>query len=869
MWQSAWAFRNAAFLRSPVARRVTRPNVVQWPRVAVWSTQRPLSNQDLVQRRLSIQREKKQARERSIQQRAERNLHIRQLSSSTPLYALKVTVDEQLREEMRLSAKEKRGRVFIEPSSLAAQDYRALTKELHGFFRALRKDTFALRASYPMVEADGTVLVDDTAESWTIQTDDDVREAFRRADAFFTNHAQLKRPSLILHIERDPHAPPPPPPPAYLENLADPIASPTMTMLSFYAFPPSGIADPDEFAEQLRKAWKPFVALGRVYVAEEGVNAQMSVPTNILPNFMECCRSIDELGAYMENDINIDPVPLTREEFARAGAPAVGMDGTDSTPAPPFKNLHIRVRKQVVADGLDKTYDWQSAGYDMPPLEWHAKLKEAKEAREQGRADAPLILDCRNTYETSVGRFEGAVPLDTESFRDSWDVLKERLADTPKDAPIMAYCTGGIRCVKVGAYLTQELGFTNVSRLAGGIIAYDRTLQENAKDEEPMFKGTNFVFDGRLARPITDHAFGVCFTCGSETSLVSNCLNENCHKRMVQCEGCRTSFHGACSDACRQRILNGAMHPRRALSLAGASTEEAPAFATIDEYSLGHSSPLPLVYAEMELNTRTLIPSGSHMVSGASQGRLLTQLASMTREGRILELGTFTGYATACLLEGAVNVGHLLKVSEGSRSGGPYVMSIERDAKAFDVAVAQLGIVAQYGFADEGAEHLSALRSQEASLVPSNEDIVKLLCEDMTTVELIRVSDALAAVEEIAAGRGDLLPAPFDMVFVDADKTRLIEYVDACLSSDLLLKKGGLIVVDNVLWKGLVLDASSGNVVSLQESEDTEESELRKNRRARKLASKMHRFNEAVVKDHRAEVLVLPLRDGLSVIRKR
>ena len=214
-------------------------------------------------------------------------------------------------------------------------------------------------------------------------------------------------------------------------------------MLSFYAFPPSGIADSEQFAFDLRKKWKPFKALGRVYVATEGVNAQMSVPTNVLTNFMDCCRSIPELGQYMENDINIDPKPLSQEEFAVAGVPINGK------PAPPFRNLHVRVRSQVVADGLDRSLDWQSAGYDMPPLEWHDRLKQSRKAKNetsQGDDETPILLDCRNTYETDVGIFEGAEPLGTEAFRDSWDVLKDRLADTPKDAPIMTYCTGGIRC---------------------------------------------------------------------------------------------------------------------------------------------------------------------------------------------------------------------------------------------------------------------------------------------------------------------------------------------------------------------------------------------------------------------------------------
>jgi predicted sulfurtransferase/predicted O-methyltransferase YrrM len=518
----------------------------------------------------------------------------------------------------------------------------------------------------------------------------------------------------------------------------------------------------------------------------------------------------------------------------------------------------------------------------MPPLEWHQKLKEEKERRERGQHESNesiRLLDCRNLYETDVGRFEGAEPLDTHTFRDSWDALKERLADTPKNAPLYTYCTGGIRCVKVGAYLTQELGFTNVSRLAGGIIAYDRTLNEKAPEEVPLFKGTNFVFDGRLGRPITEDSLGSCITCGSDTSAVSNCRNENCHKRMIQCEQCRTSFAGTCSDACRHRLVNGSMRYRMSSSngsFSNASAEDdnvtpKPTFKTLDDYSRGHSTPPGSVYPEMELNTRALIPSGSHMVSGDAQGRLLTQFASMTREGRILELGTFTGYGTACLLEGAGLAGRAIDATcIGSREAGPYVLSMERDAKAFDVAVAQLKLVSELGISEAAAEALCSHRANKNVAANVSESaLVSLAYDEMVTCDLMKVSDALAIVEEIAAGRGDFRPAPFDLVFLDADKTRLLEYTEALLSSDLVLKPGGLIVVDNVLWKGLVLEACSGDFSSLEEFADSEQAELRKNRRARKLANKMHRFNSEIVKDHRVDVLVLPMRDGLSVIRKK
>jgi hypothetical protein len=404
-----------------------------------------------VERRLEKNREKRQVREQSIQERVERNYKIKRLLhgdncedkeapdfSARPLYAVKVWVDESLREDLRLNGREKRGRVFIEAGTEGVSTFRGLKDELYSFFRALRKDTFLLRATLPQVTEDGTVITaENPVESWTIESDEDVVKTFEMAQTFFEQNTNVKHPSIQINVLKNPNAPPPPSPPAYLEGMADPSATKTMTMLSFYAFPPQGVDDPEEFAFDLRKKWKPFHALGRIYVAKEGVNAQMSVPTNVLENFMECCRSIPELGEYMENDINIDPKPLTLEEFEVAGVPINGM------PAAPFRNLHVRVRTQVVADGLDESLDWQSAGYDCPPLEWHQKLKEARELREAGKADqGPILLDCRNIYETDIGIFDGAEPLNTQSFRESWDVLKDRLADTPKDAPIMTYCTG-------------------------------------------------------------------------------------------------------------------------------------------------------------------------------------------------------------------------------------------------------------------------------------------------------------------------------------------------------------------------------------------------------------------------------------------
>jgi predicted O-methyltransferase YrrM len=183
--------------------------------------------------------------------------------------------------------------------------------------------------------------------------------------------------------------------------------------------------------------------------------------------------------------------------------------------------------------------------------------------------------------------------------------------------------------------------------------------------------------------------------------------------------------------------------------------------------------------------------------------------------------------------------------------------------------MAHLNVMTKYGIGELGASKLGDIGLDVKESFTGNS--ATFVYNDIAGCELVKVNDALATVEEMASFHPP--EAAFDIVFIDADKTRLIDYVNALVGNDRVLKKGGLILVDNVLWKGLVLDAAAnGNGYdsgsdSDEHSEDDES--LKKNRRARKLANKMHRFNSAVVKDSRVNVLMMNVRDGLSVIRKR
>lgn len=252
------------------------------------------------------------------------------------------------------------------------------------------------------------------------------------------------------------------------------------------------------------------------------------------------------------------------------------------------------------------------------------------------------------------------------------------------------------------------MNFTNVSRLAGGIVAYDRTINAKGNKTESLFKGTNYVFDGRVGREITDDKLGDCITCGTKTNLLTNCRNVNCHKRMVQCENCRDSFLGTCSDACKQRVVTAEENLKKGMpSLRGSETKEKdnvskPALRNVEDYADFYSSHSAPLFAEIQKNTEHFFPTGAHMVSGPMQGQFLKTLASLSKNGNILEVGTFTGYATTCFWNGVEN-----------RDDGGYVLSLERDARAIEVAVKHLQLMENYGVGIEAAGMAKQMRESD------------------------------------------------------------------------------------------------------------------------------------------------------------
>ena len=285
--------------------------------------------------------------------------------------------------------------------------------------------------------------------------------------------------------------------------------------ISFYQY--HNIEDPLSFRNQLFIAWEKLDVLGRTYVANEGINAQISVPAE---NFNSLKEQLDSISFLKDIRLNV----------------AVEQDNKS------FLKLKIKVRNKIVADGLnDTTFDVTDKGVHLSAAEFNKMLADPN----------TVCVDMRNHYESEIGHFDGAVTPDVDTFRDSLDIIEDDLKEHKEDKNLLMYCTGGIRCEKASAYYKHK-GFKNVFQLEGGIIEYTR--QVKAEGLENKFIGKNFVFDHRRAERISDDIISNCHQCGKPCDEHINCANEACHLLFIQCDECASSMDNCCSNECKEVI---------------------------------------------------------------------------------------------------------------------------------------------------------------------------------------------------------------------------------------------------------------------------------------------------------------------------
>jgi UPF0176 protein len=286
------------------------------------------------------------------------------------------------------------------------------------------------------------------------------------------------------------------------------------TTISFYCYHP--ISDPLSFRNDLFLRFSLLEVVGRIYIAQEGINAQLALPSIHFEAFKAAVYTIDFLKGIRLN--------IAIEEKQKS-----------------FIKLDIKVRAKIVADGIeDPTFSLQNSGKYLDAAAWNDMMEKPDS----------VVIDMRNHYESEVGRFEGASCPDTDTFREELarvlDLYKEE-----KDKPILMYCTGGIRCEKASAWMKHN-GYNEVYHLEGGIINY--VNQVNASSLDNKFKGVNFVFDQRLAERITEDVIAQCHQCGEPSDKHINCANTGCHLLFIQCDACAAKFEHCCSDECKAVI---------------------------------------------------------------------------------------------------------------------------------------------------------------------------------------------------------------------------------------------------------------------------------------------------------------------------
>ena len=285
--------------------------------------------------------------------------------------------------------------------------------------------------------------------------------------------------------------------------------------ISFYQY--FKIENPQLLRDKLFLEWNALEVLGRIYVSYEGINAQLSVPSE---NLYALKEQLDRISFLKDIRLNV----------------AIEQDNKS------FLKLKVKVRDKIVADGLnDSTFDVTNKGVHL----------NAKEFNEMLARPDTVCVDMRNHYESEIGHFDGAVTPDVDTFRDSLDIIEADLKDHKKDKNLLMYCTGGIRCEKASAYYKHK-GFENVFQLEGGIIEYAR--QVKTEGIENKFIGKNFVFDHRRAEKITDDVVSNCHQCGAPSDTHTNCANEGCHLLFIQCDDCSEKMENTCSIHCQEVI---------------------------------------------------------------------------------------------------------------------------------------------------------------------------------------------------------------------------------------------------------------------------------------------------------------------------
>ena len=198
----------------------------------------------------------------------------------------------------------------------------------------------------------------------------------------------------------------------------------------------------------------------------------------------------------------------------------------------PFNRMKVRIKKEIVSLGMGDFDINKNTGKKIHPSEWN-KIISKKEVK---------LIDTRNIYEISIGKFINSINPNTNNFREFPNKLLKM--NVSKDDVVAMYCTGGIRCEKASAYLKLN-GFKNVMQLEGGIINYLDFMNKKKNKSKLKWKGECFVFDNRVTinNRLSKGKYIQCYGCRNPITMKDTKLKT--YVKGVSCKHCynkRRSF---------------------------------------------------------------------------------------------------------------------------------------------------------------------------------------------------------------------------------------------------------------------------------------------------------------------------------------
>ena len=280
-------------------------------------------------------------------------------------------------------------------------------------------------------------------------------------------------------------------------------------VLLFYKY--VDIDDTAALAASFRTLAERYHLLGRVIIAEEGINATLEGLTSDTESF-----AAEFLADPRFADIDIKKSTGTGTSFPR---------------------LSIKVRNEIVGTHFDKE--------EVDPRVRTAPHLSAEELRSwyEDQRDF-VVVDMRNDFEFRSGHFKDSINPQLRASRDLPEAMP--ILEPLKKKTVVTVCTGGVRCEKMSAYLLSK-GFKDVYQLENGIHTY---MEEYPGKD---FLGTLYTFDNRLVMDFGGdrEIVGTCRLCDGKTETYVNCANLNCHLHFLVCDGCNDTEGVFCSDTCK------------------------------------------------------------------------------------------------------------------------------------------------------------------------------------------------------------------------------------------------------------------------------------------------------------------------------